>query len=99
MNATEKNRTKARSALVQKYFELAALLEEQNPGLTFRNHCYWRIALDNTVLTKWDTVMKRPAYQHLTTEQLAFAVRLLANYLDDKELLLRHNRVSLRFRR
>ncbi|MEL7005355.1 MAG: hypothetical protein AAFN93_21870, partial [Bacteroidota bacterium] len=42
---------------VQKYFQLAETLEEQYPQLDFRNHCYWRIALDNVLQGKWEILL------------------------------------------
>lgn len=81
-----------------RYFELAKSLEKHYPGLSFRDHCYWRIALDNTLGDRWDKVIRRPAYKNLDTKQLQKVNELLAKYLDDKDLLIAHNKNSLHYR-
>lgn len=85
-------------SLKEKYFNQARKLESIYPHLNFRNHCYWRIALDNTLSAKWDTVIQKPAYLHLTENQLRRVIQLLEDYEKDQELLIRHNSNSLRFR-
>ena len=84
--------------LKEKYFELAGRLEERYPDTSFRNHCYWRIALDNTLGARWDTVIGRPAYKHLTSARMESVVSLLEAYLQDRDLLMAHNQVSLKYR-
>ena len=83
----------------QKYFQLGKTLEERYPALDFRNHCYWRIALDNVLQGKWDTMIARPAYRNLNQDQLRKVISLLEIYLEDKQLLFRHNQQSLMYRR
>ena len=85
--------------LEKQYFRLAKELENTYPKLSFQNHCYWRIALDNTVGDKWDKIIKRPAYQNLNKGQLKEVVDLLTSYLENKDLLLEHNQLSLSYRK
>ena len=40
--------------------QLANELENIYHNLNFKNHCYLRIAYDNTIDAKWDTVINRP---------------------------------------
>lgn len=80
------------------YHGLPERLAEQYNDLNFDNHCYLRIALDNTIGAKWDTKVRRPAYKHLSKEQLYSVLDLLQQYQTDKALLLRHNRTSLDYR-
>ena len=84
--------------LTIKYLQLGSTLENTYPELTFKNHCYWRIALDNTLSEKWDNVIERPAYKNLTGEQLEKVVDLLDKYQSDKHLLMTHNKKSLQYR-
>ncbi|MGB3182403.1 MAG: hypothetical protein WBB45_13515 [Cyclobacteriaceae bacterium] len=81
------------------YFRLARQLEKRYPDSSFRDHCYWRIALDNTLQAKWDTVIKRPAYKHLDGQQMKQVISLLQAYEADEELLKKHNRKSLQYRK
>lgn len=79
--------------------QLANNLETQYPNLNFKNHCYLRIAYDNTVNAKWDTVVARPFKANASLEQVYRVVWLLMLYKTDKELLLQHNKNSLTFRK
>lgn len=81
------------------YQGLPEKLEKQYPELNFRNHCYLRIALDNTLKTKWDTKLKKPAYKYLLPHQLIAVINLLESYQKSKEVLLQHNRQSLNYRK
>jgi len=85
--------------LIEDYFAKAKDLEERYPNRTFRNHCYWRIALDNVLEAKWDTMIQKPAYQNLSPEQLNKVLALLDAYLVNESLLLEHNQISLAYRR
>ena len=67
--------------------------------MNFRNHCYLRIAYDNSVNNKWDNVIAKPFIKNANEEQLNNAAFLLNKYTLDKELLLKHNLVSLAFRK
>ncbi len=81
------------------YEMLPEKLAEKYTELPFDNHCYLRIALDNMVHTKWDTVILRPAYKNLSLEQRNEVIRLLKVYLHDESLLLLHNKQSLQYRK
>jgi hypothetical protein len=78
---------------------LANHLEKQYPSLNFRNHCYLRIAYDNTVDAKWDTVVARPFTINASAEKVTFANYLLSLYISDKDFLMQHNKKSLTFRK
>ena len=47
--------------------------EEEGWPVRF-DHCFMRIALDNTVGGRWTDTVKVPAYKHLTAEQLTQAI-------------------------
>ena len=66
--------------------------------LNFRNHCYLRIAYDNTVNNKWDNVVAKPFIKNASEDQLINVVGLLKNYAKNKDLLTKHNLLSLAFR-
>ena len=78
--------------------ELANELENIYHNLNFKNHCYLRIAYDNTIDAKWDTVINRPFTINANLIQLNKAKWLLCLYKIDKELLLQHNKISLTYR-
>ena len=80
--------------------QLSNSLEKQfETQLNFKNHCYLRIAYDNTANNKWDNVIAKPFIKNANEAQLKNAVFLLNKYTSDKELLLKHNVVSLAFRK
>ena len=66
--------------------------------LNFRNHCYLRIAYDNTINNKWDNVVAKPFIKNASEDQLYSVVGLLKNYTINKDLLIKHNLLSLAFR-
>ena len=79
---------------------LSNTLEKQyETQLNFKNHCYLRIAYDNTANNKWDNEIAKPFIKNAKEAQLNNAVFLLNKYTSDKELLLKHNLVSLAFRK
>jgi hypothetical protein len=80
------------------YLDLGNALPRQYTHLNFDNHCYWRIALDNTLFAKWKDVVPAPAYRNITEEQLDFVIHLLKKYQEDEQLLHEHNRISLAYR-
>lgn len=81
------------------YQGLPEKLAKKYTHLSFENHCYLRIALDNTLHTKWDTVIQKPAYKHLTAAQLKRVVQLLENYSINESLLKSDNTISLNYRK
>ena len=87
----------------EKYFEVYQGLPEKlvaiYPEFNFDNHCYLRIALDNTFNAKWDTVLKRPAYRNTSEQERTNLLKLLKHYKTNKTLLLEHNKNSLQWRK
>jgi len=81
------------------YQNLPEKLPKIYPELNFDNHCYLRIALDNTFSAKWDIKINRPAYKNLNDNQLEEVLKLLQQYQTKKDLLLEHNQNSLIWRR
>ena len=79
--------------------QLANDLEKQYPDLNFKNHCYLRIAYDNTVNAKWDTVVDRPFVARASSIQIDTSSAFLMMYKVDKEFLLEHNKISLEYRK
>ncbi|WOI22354.1 acetyltransferase [Nonlabens ulvanivorans] len=82
----------------QEYLDLGNALPNQYYHLKFDNHCYWRIALDNTLFAKWSDVIPAPAYRNISEDQLDYAIHLLKSYQKDEQLLIEHNRISLIYR-
>lgn len=78
--------------------EKANDLEKMYPKLNFRNHCYLRIAYDNVVQAKWDTILERPFISKANLLQITQANELLESYRNNIELLLEHNLNSLCYR-
>jgi hypothetical protein len=89
-----------RASIKKEIIRLSNLLDSKfATELNFRNHCYLRIAYDNTVSNKWDTVIAKPFIKNADEQQLNNAVLLLSKYVTDKEILLKHNASSLAFRK
>ena len=78
--------------------QLANDLEKQYTNLNFRNHCYLRIAYDNVLQAKWDTIIGRPFVAKATSDQIDQVNKLLVLYKTNKDLLIDHNKQSLTFR-
>ena len=86
--------------LISEIKKLSNQLDTQyNLELNFRNHCYLRIAYDNTVNNKWDITVKRPFTKYASEHQLETALNFLKLYLSDKKKLLNDNEISLAFRK
>ncbi|WP_309607862.1 acetyltransferase [Flavobacterium sp.] len=86
--------------LISELIKLSNQLDTQyNLELNFRNHCYLRIAYDNTVNSKWGIIIKRPFTKYASDDQLKNALTLLSSYLLDKVILLSDNEKSLAFRK
>jgi hypothetical protein len=79
--------------------QLANELEGIYPDLNFRNHCYLRIAYDNAVDGKWNTVVNRPFTENANLIQLTRVKWFLGMYKTDKELLVKHNKISITYRK
>ncbi len=80
--------------------EFSNLLDKQYcKELNFRNHCYLRIAYDNTVLDQWDNVVNKPFVKFATIAQLKNVINLFNKYSIDKVMLLSDNEKSLNYRK
>lgn len=62
------------------------------------DHCFLRIAYDNAVGAKWDTMVQPPAWRNLPEEELEAAVAVLET-IGGVPTLRRLNEVSLALRR
>lgn len=64
------------------------------------DHCFLRIAYDNAVGAKWDTVVARPAWASLPLDRLAAAIAVLGRIEADGRVALDPlDAASLAFRR
>ncbi len=81
------------------YQALPEILEHKYSHLDFQNHCYLRMALDHIFKTKWDTKINRPAHKYLTDSQKVKVVKILENYITQPDLIQKHHKESLIFRR
>ena len=92
--------TESRASIKNDIIRLSNLLDKQfTAELNFRNHCYLRIAYDNSVKNKWDNIIPKPFIKNAKEEQLKNALELLNHYVLDKQLLLDHNNNSLKYRK
>lgn len=88
-----------RTALIAQIKQLSNELDiHYKSELNFRNHCYLRIAYDNTVNDKWDTIVKKPFTKYATEESLLKALAFLDDYKKNKNVLIADNDKSLNFR-
>ncbi|MGF1498256.1 MAG: hypothetical protein ACFB8W_15750 [Elainellaceae cyanobacterium] len=62
------------------------------------NHCFARIILDNICGCEWYRVIEKPAYKHMTDEQLEQAIALGREFLADPQACAAANQVSLQYR-
>lgn len=67
--------------------------------VSFRNHCYLRIAYDNTCSNKWDLVVSRPFVKNATLLQLNTSLDYLLRYKNDFTTLISDNIKSLKYRK
>ena len=76
-------------------------LARQQSWVVYYDHCFQRIILDNLFQMRWyDAIEKRPAYKHLSHEQLQQAISLakdIEKYGD--EYLRQLNAKSLEWRK
>lgn len=64
------------------------------------DHCFLRIAYDNAVGAKWDTVVRPPAWRNLPLDRLAAAAAVLEQIESDgRAALSSANAASLAWRR
>ena len=81
--------------------QVAALVAAARPDWAVTaDHCFLRIAYDNAVGARWDSVVARPAWRHLPLDALAAAIDILAAIaVEGPETLARLNADSLAWRR
>ncbi|MAT89640.1 MAG: acetyltransferase [Flavobacteriaceae bacterium] len=87
-----------RNTLVQHYFSNAKALKRTYPDLVWDEYYYLTIALDNALGGRWDNIIDKPAYKHLSFTQLVKVVTLLEQYKKDKAKLLADRKTSLEYR-
>ena len=80
--------------------QLPSTAEERTDWPVERDHCFARIVLDNLYEDEWyDHVDGRPAYKHLSGEELKIAIRTAETLLEQgKPLVEALNIRSLRWR-
>ena len=92
--------TDSNESLKSEIISLANLLDKQfAKEFNFKNHCYLRIAYDNAVNNKWDKAVNRPFIKNASAEQLKMVLAFLQCYSKNKDLLNKHNLLSLAFRK
>ena len=62
------------------------------------NHCFGRVVLDWLFGAVWYDHIERPAYKHLTNEQLARCIGRMELWLADHATLVADNAASLEMR-
>jgi len=63
------------------------------------DHCFKRVVLDNTVNTKWDTEIGRPAIRNMSYSQLKKANKIADTLIQDgRPMVERLNKKSLEYR-
>ena len=77
--------------------QLPAAAQEGNYPVQF-NHCFARIILDTLCGCEWYQVIEKPAYQHMTDEQLKQAIALGEEFLADSQACFVANQKSLQYR-
>lgn len=79
---------------------LANLLEAKyQHKFSFKNHCYLRIAYDNTVHEKWINKVNKPFINNASVDMLLLAKNLLHKYTIDIDALKIDNEKSLVYRK
>ena len=67
--------------------------------LPFDDHCYLRMALDNTFSAQWDTKIPKPAYKNLNQPHKKQVLQFLNHSKKDHALILHHLLKSLKYRK
>lgn len=62
------------------------------------NHCFARIILDNVCGCEWYRVIDKPAYKHMSQDQLKQAISLGEEFLADPQTCFTAHRTSLQYR-
>ena len=88
---------KTRKELVAEYKRLGNELREHHMPTQFFNHCFWRIANDYAVGKQWDTIIRRPFFEHASQQTIEKSIVML-NSMFDEQYLEHLNQISLRLR-
>lgn len=67
--------------------------------VSFRNHCYLRIAYDNTCGNKWDLIVEKPFIKNATLLQLTTSLDYLIKYKNNFVTVMSDNDLSLQYRK
>lgn len=86
-----------RQELNKQYFEYGKLLEDLGIN-DFKNHCYWRMANDSAIGSKWDIGVERPFVKNASHRQMQRSCDNLRDMFNNPEKIEEYNRKSLRFR-
>ena len=62
------------------------------------NHCFGRVVLDWLFQDVWYGKVEKPAYKHLSAEQLEKCIGRMETWLDDHAVLVADNAASLKMR-
>lgn len=90
--------------LQQRYLHLtksvlpAAARQRERHWPVREDHCFQRIVLDHVCQGVWYERFKKPAYKHMTAEQLRAAIAICEEIEGDKRDLTALNRQSLSWR-
>ena len=90
--------TMTRQELIESIGEVASLLPSIYPHRNFEDHCYLRMAYDQAVGYKWDTLIPRPFIYNATKEQLERSYRALRLMCDKESTVDIFNDQSLKHR-
>ena len=88
-----------RDFLEKKYIDLGNKLQNKYSGVSFKNHCYWRIANDNACNEKWNNVVKGIYYKNCKRKQLIKSIMFLNIMLNDFSKAIELNDKSLFYRK
>ena len=91
------------AALVPRWFELVRhvlpSMATSHRWPISADHCFMRVCLDVSLAAAWPSVVRAPAYRHLTDAQLAAAVAIAEGVLAEPGTLPELNRRSRAMRR
>lgn len=91
-----------KTTLIERYLDLVnnrLPAAAKHGGYPVRfNHCFARIILDAVCGCEWYQVLERPAYKHLTNEQLKRAIAIGQEFLTNPQACCAANQTSLKYR-
>lgn len=92
----------SRTALLARWFELTRnilpSIATAHRWPIRADHCFMRVCLDVSLGAAWPQVVRPPAYQHLSDDQFAAAVRMAEDIVDAPDRLPALNARSLTLR-